>query len=71
MKILSATGDKLRFLPSNVLNVPIVQIYNSLLNMDKAIDNKIKENIDTNILTALIIYPTVVDQNDQINSTIR
>jgi hypothetical protein len=39
--------------------------------MDKAIDNKIKENIDTNILTALIIYPTVVDQNDQINSTIR
>lgn len=52
-------------------NKNIKKIYNSLLNMDKAIDNKIKENIDTNILTALIIYPTVVDQNDQINSTIR
>lgn len=52
-------------------NKNIKKIYNSLLNMDKAIDNKIKENFDNKILNGLVIYPILVNQNEIFNSTIR
>ena len=52
-------------------NKNIKKIYNSLLNMDKAIDNKIKENFDNKILNGLVIYPNLVNQNEIFNSTIR
>jgi GR25 family glycosyltransferase involved in LPS biosynthesis len=52
-------------------NKNIKKIYNTLLNMDKAIDNKIKENFDNKILNGLVIYPILVNQNEIFNSTIR
>jgi len=48
------------------------KIYNLILNMNKAIDNKYKELIDKKLLNAFTIYPILVDQNKgEINSLIR
>lgn len=52
-------------------NKNIKKVYNSLLNMDKAIDNKIKENFNNKILNGLVIYPILVNQNKIFNSTFR
>jgi GR25 family glycosyltransferase involved in LPS biosynthesis len=38
------------------------KIYNKLLNMDLAIDNKFKKLIDDKELNGLTIYPILVDQ---------
>ena len=48
------------------------KIYESLLNIDAAIDNKFKNNINNDIIKAYIIYPILVDQNtDDLKSDIR
>jgi glycosyl transferase family 25 len=39
------------------------KIYDSLLNINIAIDNKFKYNIDNKIIKAYVIYPILVDQN--------
>jgi GR25 family glycosyltransferase involved in LPS biosynthesis len=48
------------------------KIYDSLLNIDVAIDNKFKNNINNDTLKAYVIYPILVDQNtDELKSDIR
>ena len=48
------------------------KIYKSILNIDVAIDNKFKNNINNDILKAYVIYPILVDQNtDELKSDIR
>jgi GR25 family glycosyltransferase involved in LPS biosynthesis len=48
------------------------KIYNLILNMDKAIDNKYKELIDKKLLNAFTIFPVLIEQNKgDINSLIR
>ena len=48
------------------------KIYDSLLNIDVAIDNKFKNNINNDMLKAYVIYPILVDQNtDELNSDIK
>jgi len=48
------------------------KIYESLLNIDAAIDNKFKNNINNDIIKAYVIYPILVDQNtDDLKSDIR
>ena len=48
------------------------KIYKSLLNIDVAIDNKFKNNINNDNMKAYVIYPILVDQNtDELKSDIR
>jgi GR25 family glycosyltransferase involved in LPS biosynthesis len=48
------------------------KIYESLLNIDVAIDNKLKNNINNDIIKAYVIYPILVDQDtDKLKSDIR
>ena len=48
------------------------KIYDSLLNIDVAIDNKFKNNINNDTLKAYVIYPILVDQNTaELKSDIR
>lgn len=55
-----------------VNNKSVEKIYNSLLNINIAIDNKLKYNIDNNILKGYVIYPILVSQNSsEFNSNIR
>ena len=53
-------------------NKNAAKIYNSLLNINVAIDNKFKSNINKNIIKAYMIHPILVDQNtDELKSDIR
>ena len=48
------------------------KIYDSLLNIDFAIDNKFYNNINNDIIKVFVIYPILVDQNtNEIKSDIR
>ncbi len=48
------------------------KIYESLLDINVAIDNKFKNNISNDIIKAYVIYPILVDQNtDELKSDIR
>ena len=52
--------------------VVLDKIYDSLLNIDVAIDNKFKNNINNDTLKAYVIYPILVDQNTaELKSDIR
>jgi glycosyl transferase family 25 len=53
-------------------NKNATKIYESLLNIDCAIDNKFKNNINNDTFKAYVIYPILVDQNtDELKSDIR
>ena len=59
------------WLPRMIYNFWL-KIYDSLLNIDVAIDNKFKNNINNDTLKAYVIYPILVDQNtDELNSDIK